>query len=62
MIAEALDIEKERYFAILLDASSDGPVFIASPIGGMNIEEVAEKHPNQILKVYSFFIIFKNTS
>ena len=40
MIAEALDIERETYFAILLDRQYDGPVMIGSPVGGVDIEEV----------------------
>jgi succinyl-CoA synthetase beta subunit len=40
MIAEALDISRETYFAILLDRAFDGPVMIGSPVGGMDIEEV----------------------
>jgi succinyl-CoA synthetase beta subunit len=50
MIAEALDISRETYFAILLDREYDGPVMIGSPIGGVDIEEVAEKQPDQIFK------------
>jgi succinyl-CoA synthetase beta subunit len=40
MIAEALDIARETYFAILLDRQYDGPVMIGSPVGGVDIEEV----------------------
>lgn len=40
MVAEALDISRETYFAILLDRAFDGPVMIGSPIGGVDIEEV----------------------
>ena len=40
MIAEALDISRETYFAILLDRDYDGPVMIGSPVGGVDIEEV----------------------
>jgi succinyl-CoA synthetase beta subunit len=40
MIAEALDISRETYFAILLDRAYGGPVMIGSPVGGMDIEEV----------------------
>lgn len=50
MIAEALDISRETYFAILLDRAFDGPVMIGSPIGGVDIEEVAEKQPDKIFK------------
>ena len=40
MVAEALDIARETYFAILLDRMYDGPVMIGSPVGGVDIEEV----------------------
>lgn len=40
MVAEALDIARETYFAILLDRQYDGPVMIGSPVGGVDIEEV----------------------
>lgn len=40
MVAEALDIARETYFAVLLDRAFDGPVMIGSPVGGVDIEEV----------------------
>jgi succinyl-CoA synthetase beta subunit len=48
MIAESLNFAHEFYFAILMDRKYNGPVMIGSPFGGMDIEEVAEKHPDQI--------------
>ena len=51
MVAEALDISRETYFAILMDRAHNGPVMVGSPAGGMDIEEVAEKTPNLIFKV-----------
>jgi len=51
MLSESLDYEKEFYFAILLDRASGGPVFVASPMGGMDIEHVAATHPEAIFKV-----------
>ena len=52
MVAEALDIARETYFAILMDRESKhGPVLVGSPFGGMDIEEVAEKTPDAIFKV-----------
>ena len=51
MVAEALDIARETYFAILLDRETAGPVLVGSPKGGMDIEEVAEKEPEAIFKV-----------
>lgn len=50
MIAEALDISRETYFAIVLDRDFMGPVMVGSPIGGMDIEEVAETQPDKIFK------------
>lgn len=50
MVAEAIDIKKELYLAILLDRTSNGPIIVASPEGGMDIEQVAEKNPNAVHK------------
>ena len=57
MVAEALDIERETYFAILMDREYNGPVLVASPEGGVDIEEVAEKNPDAIFKVVLKFLI-----
>merc|ERR1712167_532634 len=47
-VAEALDISRETYFAILMDRDYGGPVMVGSPAGGMAIEEVAEETPELI--------------
>ena len=41
---------KEYYMAILLDRAKGCPVIMASTEGGMDIEEVAESHPEKIIK------------
>lgn len=41
---------KEFYMSILLDRGKGRPVIMASTEGGMDIEEVAEKHPEKIVK------------
>lgn len=51
MVAEALDISRETYFAILMDRACNGPVMVGSPQGGMDIEEVAATNPELIFKV-----------
>jgi len=51
MIAHALDIESELYLAILMDRDNNGPVIVASPAGGMDIEKVAEETPEKIHKL-----------
>ncbi|XP_064488225.1 succinate--CoA ligase [GDP-forming] subunit beta, mitochondrial-like [Ornithodoros turicata] len=50
MIAEAMDIARETYLAILMDRAHNGPVIVASPAGGVDIEDVAEKTPELIFK------------
>ena len=51
LINASLDIEKEYYFAVMMDRASGGPLIIVSKEGGMDIEEVAEKHPEAIIRV-----------
>src|SRR3954464_4741956 len=50
LIAKSVDITKEYYFAILLDRVNSRHAIIASTEGGVNIEEVAEKTPEKIIK------------
>ncbi|GFT52458.1 succinate--CoA ligase subunit beta, mitochondrial [Nephila pilipes] len=50
MIAEAVDIARETYLAILMDRESGGPVIVASPAGGVDIEQVAKETPDLIYK------------
>lgn len=51
MVAEALNISRETYFAILMDRACNGPVMVGSPQGGVDIEEVAITSPELIFKV-----------
>ena len=51
LVAQAVDIAKEYYLAILMDRATGAPMVIASTEGGVNIEEVAEKHPDKIIRV-----------
>jgi len=50
LIEEGLPIDKEFYLGIVLDRASGRPVFMASAAGGMDIEEVAARTPEQIMK------------
>jgi succinyl-CoA synthetase beta subunit len=49
LVNEGITIDKEFYFAILMDRKYGGPVLVASTEGGMDIEEVAEKTPDAII-------------
>jgi succinyl-CoA synthetase beta subunit len=50
LVVAAPNIQKELYLAVLLDRSTSRPVVMASTEGGMDIEEVAAKTPEKILK------------
>ncbi|HZL96034.1 MAG TPA: ADP-forming succinate--CoA ligase subunit beta, partial [Vicinamibacterales bacterium] len=50
LIEEGLQIERELYLSIVIDRTSASPVIIASAAGGMDIEEVAAKEPEKILR------------
>ena len=50
LVEEGLPIDKEFYLGIVLDRASGRLVFMASAAGGMDIEEVAAKTPEQIFK------------
>jgi succinyl-CoA synthetase beta subunit len=51
LISKPLDIKKEYYLGAVIDRENAVPILIASPEGGMEIEEVAAKAPDKILKI-----------
>ncbi len=51
LVTEASDIASEAYVGIILDRASKKPVFMVSPAGGIDIEEVAASTPEKILKL-----------
>jgi succinyl-CoA synthetase beta subunit len=51
LITEATEISKELYLSMLVDRASRAVTFIASPMGGVDIEQVAEEHPEKIFTV-----------
>ena len=50
LVAEAVEVRRELYFAILIDRTISAPIIIASTEGGVEIETVAEKTPEKILR------------
>src|SRR5437870_1374382 len=52
LVEEGLQMQRELYLSLLLDRAAGKPVMMASAAGGMDIEEVAAKTPEQIVKVY----------
>jgi len=53
LVEEASEIERELYLSITLDRSRSTDVVMASQAGGMDIEEVAAKTPDKILREWT---------
>jgi len=51
LVTEATEISKELYLSMLIDRTSRAVTFIASPMGGVDIEQVARDHPEKIFTV-----------
>jgi succinyl-CoA synthetase beta subunit len=52
LVEDGADIKKEYYVGLLTDRATQSVVVMASSEGGMDIEEVAEKTPEKIIKVF----------
>ncbi len=52
LVEQGLDIKKELYLSVIPDRETAKIVVMASEAGGMDIEEVAEKTPEKIIKVF----------
>lgn len=50
LLEEAISITRELYLAIVIDRSLQTPMVVACGEGGVEIEEVAAKHPDKIIK------------
>ncbi len=50
LVAESADIAREVYFAVLLDRATAAPLIVASTEGGVEIEAVAAKSPEKIIR------------
>ena len=51
LVTPAADIATEAYVGIIVDRATKRPVFMVSPAGGIDIEEVAVKTPDKILRL-----------
>jgi succinyl-CoA synthetase beta subunit len=52
LIEQGLKIKRELYLGLVLDRSTERPVLMVSPEGGVEIEKVAEETPERIFKEY----------
>jgi succinyl-CoA synthetase beta subunit len=51
-VEKASEIDEEYYAAILLDRSAKKPLAMLSRMGGMDVEEIAERDPNAIVRLH----------
>src|SRR5919107_1601188 len=51
-VEKASEIDEEYYAAILLDRSEKKPLAMLSRMGGMDVEEIAERDPNAIVRIH----------
>ncbi|AEP08983.1 ADP-forming succinate--CoA ligase subunit beta [Micavibrio aeruginosavorus] len=49
-VTDGVDIQKEYYCSVVLDRATSRVTFMVSTEGGMDIEEVAETHPEKIIR------------
>ena len=50
LVEETIDVERELYVGMVIDGAALGTVVMASESGGVDIEEVAERTPERILR------------
>ncbi len=50
LVEECVAIRREMYAAVLNDPASRSPLVLFSPVGGMDIEEIAAKHPDRLVR------------
>ncbi|HEX2337567.1 MAG TPA: ATP-grasp domain-containing protein [Hyphomicrobiaceae bacterium] len=51
LLEEQVQIAHEMYAAVLNDPASQGPLLLFSAQGGMDIEEIAEQHPDALVRL-----------
>ena len=52
LIEEKIQIKRELYFGITIDRFKQSYVAIASGVGGMDVEEIATKTPEKIIRIF----------
>ncbi len=51
LVEEALEVGRELYVGVVIDGAAEGAVVMASEAGGMDIEDVAERTPEKVLRI-----------
>jgi succinyl-CoA synthetase beta subunit len=51
LVERQIDVQRELYAAVLTDAASKGPLILASAAGGIDVEELAERDPQALVRI-----------
>jgi succinyl-CoA synthetase beta subunit len=51
LVERRIDVQRELYAAVLTDAATKGPLILASASGGIDVEELAERAPDHLLRI-----------
>jgi succinyl-CoA synthetase beta subunit len=51
LVEEKICIDKEYYLSLTIDRSSRSLVFLVSPLGGVEVEELVKKYPDKLLRI-----------
>jgi len=51
LVEESIEIKQEIYLSLVYDKQTNNPMIVASPMGGMDIEQVANDNPEKIIKI-----------
>ncbi|MCS7118383.1 MAG: ADP-forming succinate--CoA ligase subunit beta [Thaumarchaeota archaeon] len=51
LVAELVKIARELYVSYAIDRANWGHVMLASPMGGVDIEDVAARHPDKVIRI-----------
>jgi succinyl-CoA synthetase beta subunit/citryl-CoA synthetase large subunit len=57
LVEPKADVAQEYYLAVTYDAGAKRPVVIASDMGGIDIEEVAERYPDHVARRHFSFLL-----
>ncbi|MET1160823.1 MAG: ADP-forming succinate--CoA ligase subunit beta [Thermoprotei archaeon] len=52
LVEEKICIERELYLSLTIDRSNRSLVYLVSPLGGVEVEELVRKYPDKLLKIY----------
>lgn len=52
LVEEKMCISRELYLSLFIDRAARKPIYLVSDIGGVEIEELAKKHPERVYRIY----------